>query len=66
MKQDNNWVRMHFKELRTKYPGKYLAIFEEKVVASGFTAKEVLNQVKDEDLKKVRFIHIPKTKRVFY
>ncbi|MBL7169497.1 MAG: hypothetical protein ISS48_00580 [Candidatus Aenigmarchaeota archaeon] len=66
MKKSNDWVRVHYKELKKKYPGKYLAVSGKRVIASGSTAKEVLHKVGNKDLRKVRFMHIPRTKTVFY
>ncbi len=66
MDQNNDWIKTHFNELREKYPGKYVAVYKNKVIASGFTSEEVLKKVKKEDMKNVEFLHIPKTKTVFY
>lgn len=66
MENDSGWIKTHFNELREKYPGQYVAVYKDKVVATGFTAGEVLKRVKKEDRKHVTFMHIPKTKTVFY
>ncbi len=66
MTENNDYVRAHFKELRTKYPGMYLAISDDKIIATGTTASEVLKGISKQDLKKIRFVHIPKSKVVFY
>ena len=59
-------MKNRWKKLKNKYPGRYLAVSGSKVIASGFTAKEVLNQVGKKDLNEIRFIHVPETKNVFY
>ncbi|MBI2583746.1 MAG: hypothetical protein HYW25_03705 [Candidatus Aenigmarchaeota archaeon] len=66
MDQNNEWIKTNFKELRRKYPGKYIAVSGGRVIASGGTAKEVLKKVENEDIKKIRFTHVPETKAVFY
>lgn len=33
-RKDNKWIDGHMEELREKYPDKYIAVFQEKVVAS--------------------------------
>ena len=64
--EEEKWIKMHFKELREKYPGKYIAILGNKIIASGTTAKKVLAEVKKKGIEHPRFMHIPKAKTVFY
>ncbi|GEM_PF-3580472 len=66
MENNDDWIKVHFNELREKYPGQYVAVYKDKVVAAGYTAGEVLKKVRKEDRKHVIFMHIPKTKTVFY
>lgn len=41
MDKDDLWVVKHFSELVSKYPGKYVAIVDEELVAVGNSGKEV-------------------------
>ena len=68
MGEELKWIRMNFKELEEKYPGKYVAVLNNRVIASGTTGKEVIRQLKGKGIKenKPRFIHIPAAKTVFY
>ncbi len=68
MEEEIKWIKMHFKELEEKYPGNYLAILNNEVIAFGSTGKEVIEQVKRKGFKEEepRFIHIPAAKTVFY
>ncbi|PKP57399.1 MAG: hypothetical protein CVT88_08920 [Candidatus Altiarchaeales archaeon HGW-Altiarchaeales-1] len=62
----SEWLGKHFKEIKEKYAGKYIAILNNKVISSGSTASDVLKELNDDELKKVEIIRIPSTNSVFY
>lgn len=37
----SKWLKEHYKELQNKYPDKYIAIQNEKILAAGDTIEEV-------------------------
>lgn len=41
MDKDDLWIVQHFSELVEKYSGKYVAVIDERVAASGESAAEV-------------------------
>ncbi len=45
-----NWISTHFEELEN-YWGKWVAIVEDKIVASGDSVKEVMEIVKQKKIK---------------
>lgn len=53
--EDWNWAREHISELAVKYPDKWVAIFEEKVIA----ANSELGRAEDEAMPKVSEKRIP-------
>ena len=53
--EDWNWAREHISELTVKYPDKWVAIFEEKVIA----ANSELGRAEDEARAKVSEKRIP-------
>lgn len=52
---DMKWGRNHYSELIKKYPDKWVAIMNEKVVAVGESTRDI----KEEAKKKTGKIHIP-------
>ncbi len=46
MDKDDLWIVQHFSELVGKYAGKYVAVIDERVVASGESAAEVETEAK--------------------
>jgi hypothetical protein len=53
--EDWNWAREHMSELMVKYPDKWVAIFEEKVIA----ANSELGRAEDEARAKISEKRIP-------
>ena len=55
-----DWFTEHSKELSYKYPGKHLAIVEDKVVAVGDNALVVFKEAKAKfPDKKISMVYIP-------
>ncbi|ODS41559.1 MAG: hypothetical protein A7315_01435 [Candidatus Altiarchaeales archaeon WOR_SM1_79] len=52
---DMKWGRTHYSELIKKYPDKWVAIINKKVVAVG----ESINDIKEEAKNKTGKMHIP-------
>lgn len=53
MDKDDIWIVEHFSELVTKYPGKYIAVVNEKLVAVGDSGKEVEEKAREIEPKKI-------------
>ncbi|MFQ6121200.1 MAG: DUF5678 domain-containing protein [Methanosarcinales archaeon] len=43
--KDSDWISIHYKELQEKYPNKYLAIINEKVVGIGEDGEVLYNEI---------------------
>ena len=41
MSNAKKWIQRHFKELVDNYPGKYVAVFDNKIITSGLSSKDV-------------------------
>ena len=54
-REDWNWAREHISELTVKYPDKWVAIFEKKVIA----ANSELGRAEDEAREKISEKRIP-------
>jgi len=54
-REDWNWAREHISELTIKYPDKWVAIFEKKVIA----ANSELGRAEDEAREKISEKRIP-------
>ena len=56
-----NWISLHFDELE-RYAGKWVAILDEKVIASGDTVKEVMIAVQKSGVRESPLVTIVPTK----
>lgn len=48
MSKDWLWIIAHFEDLVIKYSGKYIAVFNEEIIADGTSRKEVKNMAKEK------------------
>ncbi len=46
------WLASHFKEISKKFAGKYIAIANERVIASGLTSTEVIKIAHEKEPSK--------------
>ncbi|MGD2126710.1 MAG: DUF5678 domain-containing protein [Desulfobacteraceae bacterium] len=53
MDKDDLWIVEHFSELVTKYPGKYVAVVNEALVAVGESGPEVEAEARKIDPGKI-------------
>jgi hypothetical protein len=61
MDKDDRWIVEHFSELVEKYPGKYIAVVNESLVAAGDSPDEVESAAKEKVSAKIPSIfHVPR------
>ena len=61
MSNAQKWIQRHFKELVDKYPGKYVAVVENKIITSGLSSKDVEEEAqKRYPNKKLSIILVPR------
>jgi Family of unknown function (DUF5678) len=49
---NTKWIALHFKEISKKFAGKYVAIVNERVIASGATSTEVIKIAHEKEPNK--------------
>lgn len=61
MDKDDRWIVEHFSELVEKYPGKYIAVVNESLVAAGDSPDEVESEAKEKSCAKSPSVfHVPR------
>lgn len=50
IEEDNKWLQQHYNELQEKYPNRFVAIHNKKVVATAKEMDEIIKTVKKEGL----------------
>jgi hypothetical protein len=60
MDKDDLWIVNHFSELVTKYPGKYIGVVNEELVAVGDSPYEVESKAREISPEKIPSVfHVP-------
>jgi len=61
MDRDDLWIVEHFSDLVAKYPGKYIAVVNEALVAAGDSPAEVESEAKKVVSEKMPSVfHVPR------
>jgi len=44
--KDNEWLTSNFEKLQKEHPNKFIAVFDEHIIAEGCESEKVINEVK--------------------